>query len=218
MPVASAISASRASGPAARSGWPLRTAASISSASSHIGGAQPARVLGGPLGGGQGLVVAAEAVVEDRAAPVGGGEPEPLAAAQHVLPARLDQRQRLGLLARASSPARSTRAGVRWLPVASTTASASAASDVAAAIRPQKSSTMHAVVERDGQQRERAGAARELDLARGELVPAASSPSARAMWQASQSQRSSSSSDERLVPERAQRVLQRRRPRRVALG
>ena len=81
------------------SGLPLRTAASTSSASSHSRGAEAVRILGGPLGGGQGVLVAAEAVVEHRRAPVGGGQPEALAAAQHVLPAGVDQRQRLGLVA-----------------------------------------------------------------------------------------------------------------------
>ena len=58
---------------------------------------QPACGLGGPLGRGQGVLVSAEPVIANRAAPVVGGEPEPLAASQHILPARLDERQRLGV-------------------------------------------------------------------------------------------------------------------------
>ena len=172
MPLASAISVSRSSGPAARSGLPLRTAASMSSASTQVGEPEPVRVLGGPLGGGERLLVAAEAVVEHRAAPVGGGEPEPFAAAQHVLPAGLDQRQRPRPPGRARRPARSAPRRLSWLPVASTTASASAASDVGRRELAGEELDAEAVVEGDGQQRERAGPAGELDLARGELVPA----------------------------------------------
>jgi hypothetical protein len=60
---------------------------------------QPAPRIGGPLSGGQGVLVAAEPVVADCAAPVGGGEPEPLASSQHVLPARVAECHRLGVLA-----------------------------------------------------------------------------------------------------------------------
>ena len=59
----------------------------------------------------------------------------------------------------------------RWLPVASTMASASAASDVATPIPSGEQLDVHAVGERDRQRGERAGAARELEMARGELVP-----------------------------------------------
>jgi hypothetical protein len=55
------------------------------------------RILDGALGGGQGVLVAAEAVVKDRDGPVVGPEPEPFAAAQHVEPLRLDQRHGLGV-------------------------------------------------------------------------------------------------------------------------
>ena len=63
VPVASAISESRSSAPAARSGLPLRAAASISSDSSHIGDAELVARPPLPLGGGQRVLVAAEAVV-----------------------------------------------------------------------------------------------------------------------------------------------------------
>ena len=79
--------------------------------------------------------------------------------------------------------------------MASTTASASAASDIATPILPENSSTTTRSVSATGSSGERAGAARELEMARGELVPRPSSASARAMRQASQSQRSSSSSE-----------------------
>ena len=46
---------------------------------------QHARVLGGPLGRRQGIVVAAEPVIALRAAPLVGNEPQPLAASQHIL-------------------------------------------------------------------------------------------------------------------------------------
>ena len=85
--------------------WPLRTAASIELREHPDRLPQPARVLGGPLGRGQGVLVPAEPVVTLRAAPLVGGDPEPLAASQYFLPARLDQRQRLGVPSRASSPA-----------------------------------------------------------------------------------------------------------------
>ena len=106
----------------------------------------------------------------------------------------------------------------RWLPVASTTASDSAASDVATPILPGEQLDDHAVGERDGQRGERAGAARELEMARGELVPrliigqrpgdAAGQPQPAQLVLLG----------EPLVPERAQRDLQRRRPRHVALA
>ena len=101
--------------------------------------------------------------------------------------------------------------------MASTTASASAASDVATPILPATQLDDHPVGERDGQERERAGAARELEMARGQLVPrliigqrpgdAGGQPQPAQLVLLG----------ERLVTERAQRDLQRRRPRNVAV-
>ena len=122
---------------------------------------QAVRALGGPLGRGQRIVVAAEPVVALRAAPLVGDDPQPLAASQYLLLARLDERHRLVV----SSAPLASMIEVRWerrLPVASTTASASAASDVATARRPDSSSTTTRSVERDRQQREGAGAPCEL--------------------------------------------------------
>jgi hypothetical protein len=73
-------------------------------------GPEPARVRGGALGRVQGFVVAAQAVEADRVAPVGGNEPEPLAATQRALAARLGKRQRFGLL---SAPVRHGNGGAQ---------------------------------------------------------------------------------------------------------
>src|ERR1700736_6370517 len=91
VPAARASSANWASGPVARCGWPLRTAASISSASSQIDGR------------GQSILVAAKPVVALCPAPLVGNDPEPFAALEYVLLARLAERHCLGVL---SAPVR----------------------------------------------------------------------------------------------------------------
>ena len=102
--------------------------------------------------------------------------------------------------------------------MASTTASDSAASDMATPILPENSSTSTRSVSATGSA-ENAPARRASSRWRAvSSSHASSSASARAMRQASHSQRSSSSSESALVTERAQRDLQRRRPRDVALA
>ncbi len=152
-----------------------------------------------------------------RAAPLVGGDPEPLAASQHVLLARLDERQRLGV---PSAPVRQHDRGAQRQVTAG-------GLDDGVRLGGQRHGhpdpageqlDEHAVGERDGQRGERAGAARELEMARGELVPrliigqrpgdAAGQPQPAQLVLLG----------EPLVPERAQRDLQRRRPRNVALA
>ena len=178
---------------------------------------QPARGLGGPLGRGQGILVAAERVVANRAAPVVGGEPEPLAASQHVLPARLDERHRLVV---PSPPVRQHDRGAQRQVTAG---------GLDDGVRlggqrhghpdpPGEQLDEHAVGQRDGQRGEGAYAARELEMARAQLVPrlvigqrpgdAAGQPQPAQLVLLG----------EPLVPERAQRDLQRRRPGNVALA
>ena len=83
---------------------------------------------------------------------------------------------------------------------------------MAAASRPQKSVGMDPVVQGDGQQGERAGLARELDLALGELVPG-HVVAQRPGDMAGQPQPAQLLLlGRRLLPERAQRPLQRRGP------
>ena len=102
---------------------------------------QRARIRHGPLAGGQGLLVAAEAVVAHGVAPGVGDQHEPprpgAARPAGSRPSASGPRRPGRTSSRASSAAR----GVRWLPVASTTAATSAASDIAIAILPENSST-----------------------------------------------------------------------------
>ena len=82
VPLARVVSESRARASDARAGWPLRTAASTSSVQ------RPAQVadvvvLAHQLGGGQGLVVLAEAVVQQGDGVLAGHSPA-LAAAGHA--------------------------------------------------------------------------------------------------------------------------------------
>ena len=85
--------------------------------------------------------------------------------------------------------------GASWLPVASTTASASATSDAAASRSPTNSCTPKRSIRAMGS-RESAPALRASCTWRSvSSSQLASSPKARAMRQASQSQRSASSSD-----------------------
>ena len=99
MPAALLISWSRRSGPAARSGWPLRAAASMNSGCTHVDTPELVRVPYGLLSSGERLLVTAEAVEEHGASPLGDDEPEALAAIQHLAPPGLHQRSGLSLLA-----------------------------------------------------------------------------------------------------------------------
>ena len=132
--------------PLERIGGSLRVAATgrgLDEVGQHPGrDAEPVRVLRGALGGGQRVVVAAEAVVPDGAGSSRwrlSQSPSPRRSASCA--ARLAER-----VASASRPPQLPRASgarrVRWLPVAATTASASAASDVATASLPANRSTM----------------------------------------------------------------------------
>ena len=56
-------------------------------------------MAGGPLGRGQRLLVAAEAVVEQRARPLRDGNPDTFAPQRHFLHGGFDQRDRRGLVA-----------------------------------------------------------------------------------------------------------------------
>jgi len=104
---------------------------------------------------------------------------------------------------------------VMELPVASTTALASVASELASAILPENSST---IGEGDGKQCEGASPASQLDLAGGEIVPPGV-VAERAGDLASQPEPGQLVLlGERLVTERAQRHLQRRSPSSIALA
>ena len=131
---------------------------------------QPARGLGGPLGRGQGVLVPAEPVVADRAAQVVGDQPEPFAAAQHVLPPLLDERQRRSV---PSPPVLQHDRGAQHQGTAG-------GLDDSVRLGGQGHSRLgpageqlheHAVGERERQRGERAGPARDIEMARGEFVP-----------------------------------------------
>jgi hypothetical protein len=179
--------------------------------------AHSVRVLGGPLSGGKGVVVATEADVADGEAPVVGPHPEPFAATQHVLLARFGQLKGLGDPA---APARQCDGRAQCEVAAGRL-------DDGVRLRGERrghpdpsGEEIHgeAVVEGDGQERERTGPAGKLHLAGGELVPGhvvaqgpgdvAGQPQPVQLLLLG----------EGLVPERAESDLQRRRAGGVALG
>ena len=67
----------------------------MSSVGTQVDETQLVGVLVGLLGRGQRLLVATEAIEEHRARPLDSNKPEPLAAAHHLMPAGIDQRQGL---------------------------------------------------------------------------------------------------------------------------
>jgi hypothetical protein len=132
--------------------------------------AQPARGLGGVLGRGHGVLVPAEPVVANRAAPVVGDEPEPFAAPQHILPPLLDERQRHVV---PSPPVLQHDRGAQGqVTTGRLDHGIGLGGQGHGRLRPAgEQLDEHAVGEREGQRGERAGPARDVEMARGEFVP-----------------------------------------------
>ena len=213
VPLASAISASRSSGPAARSACrcgrrPRR------GRQQHHTACRAVRSSAARSAAASGLVVAAEAVVEHRV-------PQSVAASQRPFPrgaspagASISARPRPP--GRASPPARSPRRP-RWLPVASTTASASAM---------QRRGRREPAAEEVGVNRSSsATGSRRARRPGGPARPGAREVSSQPRRRPGPGRCGSQPEPaqllllgERLLPERAQRTLQRRRPGGVALG
>ena len=200
---------------------PLRAAASTSS-SERPG--RDAQLVGCSLArsaAASASLVAAEAVVEHRARPLGERQPDPLAArASTSSMVGLDQLGGLGFAAPPGGEQQRRRTGASWLP-----------GRLGDRVRllDQRRGRGELAGEQRARRRGRSRASGSTasapasraswTLASGEHVPALVVPQvARRCWQASQSQRSSSSVPRSVAAEGAQRPLQRRRAGRVALA
>ncbi len=173
------------------------------------------RVAYGLLGGGQRLLVAAEAIEEKGARPLGGDKPEPLATMHHLAPPGVDQRSGLRLL---TAPGGQDRA-LRRQAATGRLRDGLGLHDQGLRRDEVAEEELHAEAlrQRDRQERQFAGLPREAHLTLGELVPArlVAKRAGGAACEPEPAQRVLVRHG--LVTERTERALERRRTGRIAV-
>ena len=176
---------------------------------------QLVRVAYGLLGGGKRLLVAAEAIEENGARPLGGDKPEPLATMHHLAPRGVDQRRGLRLLTAKGGQDRALRrqAATGRLRDGLGLHDQGLRRDEVA----EEELHAEALRQRDRQERQFAGLPREAHLTLGELVPArlVAKRAGGAACEPEPAQRVLVR--HRLVTERTERALERRHTGRVAV-